>query len=60
MARETAATFDLKLEEPEIKIENEVDNIKDYFDGVEIKTDKCSTFFAKAIKDVKITDQYHS
>lgn len=56
MARETAATFDLKLEEPEIKIENEVDNIKDYFDGVEIKTDKCSRFFAKAIKDVKIQE----
>ncbi|WP_138159786.1 phenylalanine--tRNA ligase subunit beta [Peptoniphilus catoniae] len=56
MAREAAATFNTKLKEPEIKIENEVDNISDYFKSVEIETDNCSRFYSRVIKDVKIKE----
>ncbi|SHH44495.1 phenylalanyl-tRNA synthetase beta subunit [Anaerosphaera aminiphila DSM 21120] len=54
MARETAATFDKKLIEPEIKIKNEVDDIFNYFDKVEIDTKNCNRFYARVLKDVKI------
>ncbi len=54
MARETAATFDYKLEEPNIKIENEVDDIYDYANGIEIQTDNCIRYYSRVIKDVKI------
>ena len=35
MARETAATFNIELKEPEIKINNEIEDIKDYINSVE-------------------------
>ncbi len=54
MARETAATFDLKLNYPDIKIKNEVDNIKNYA-SVEVKDpDLCRRYAVKVIKDVTI------
>ncbi|MGO1581149.1 MAG: phenylalanine--tRNA ligase subunit beta [Peptoniphilaceae bacterium] len=56
MARETAATFDIKLNEPKIKIKNEVENIEDYFNSVEIETEDCSRFYARVLKDVKIEE----
>lgn len=56
MALETAATFDDKLNRPEIKINNEVEDIKDYFDSVEIETEDCSRFFVKVLKDVRIEE----
>lgn len=54
MARETAATFGYQLDEPKIEIENEVDDIYDYANGIEIKTDNCIRYYSRVIKDVKI------
>ena len=54
MARETAATFDMKLNSPEIKIETEVENISDYFNGISIETDKCKRFYTRVLKNVEI------
>lgn len=54
MARETAATFDYKLEEPEIIIKDEVDNILDYSNGIEVETDNCLRYYSKVVKDVQI------
>lgn len=54
MARETAATFDYQLQEPVIKIENEVDDIYDYSNGIEVETENCLRYYSRVIKDVKI------
>jgi len=55
MAREAAATLNTEFKFPIIKIKNEVEDIKDYLNGVEIEDeDLCSRFYAKVIKDVKI------
>ncbi len=54
MARETAATFDYQLQEPTIKIENEVDDIYDYTNGIEVETENCLRYYSRVIKDVKI------
>ncbi len=54
MARETAATFDLKLEEPKVEIKNEVDHIRDYLEDIEAPSDNCIRYYARVVKDVKI------
>jgi len=55
MAREVAATLDKDFRFPEVKIQNEVDDIKDYFDEVSIDAaDLCERFYIRVIKDVKI------
>ncbi len=54
MARETAATFDYELQEPDIRIENEVDDIYDYANGIEVETENCVRYYSRVIKDVKI------
>lgn len=55
MAREAAATLGTKFKFPEIEIKNEVDDIKNYLNGVEIHDeDLCGRFYARVIKDVKI------
>jgi len=54
MARETAATFDYKLEEPIISINNEVDDIMEYTNGIEVNTENCFRFYSRVIKDVNI------
>lgn len=56
MARETAATFDIKLKEPEIKFQEEDTNIKEVFNDVRIETPNCRRFYAKAIRNVKIEE----
>ncbi|MBE6021255.1 MAG: phenylalanine--tRNA ligase subunit beta [Clostridiales bacterium] len=54
MAREASAVFERPLKYPEIVINNEADDIKDYID-VEIKrSDLCSRYVARAVKDVKV------
>ncbi len=54
MAREASAVFERPLKYPEIKIENEVDDVKNYID-VEIKRpDLCSRYVARVVKDIKI------
>lgn len=54
MARETSATFGLSLEEPIINIKNEVDDIKDYLDGIEVTSPNCNRYYGRVIKNVKI------
>ncbi len=55
MAREVAATLNKEFRFPEIKIQNEADDIKDYFDEVSIEdSDLCERFYVRVIKDVKI------
>ena len=56
MARETAATFNKKLHEPEIIIKEESDDIKDYFDDVIIETENCNRFYARVLKEVEIKE----
>ena len=56
MARETAATFKKELHEPKIEIKEEFDDIKDYFDSVEIETENCNRFYARVLKDVEIKE----
>lgn len=54
MARETAATFSIPLEEPVINIENETGSINDYIEEVKIESENCSRYYARVLKDVKI------
>lgn len=54
MARETAATFSIPLEEPIISINNETDNINDYLDNVQVNSENCFRYYARVLKDVKI------
>ncbi len=55
MAREVAVTLNKEFRFPEIKIQNEVDDIKNYFEEVSIEaTDICERFYVRVIKDVKI------
>ena len=54
MARETAATFGLRLNEPNINVKNEVEDIKDYLNDIKIDSANCNRYYARVIKDVKI------
>ncbi len=54
MAREAAATLDLDLKEPNIKIENELEDISKYIKSIEIETPNCNRYYGRTIKDVKI------
>lgn len=54
MARETAATFSLPLEEPIININDETSSINDYIDEIKIESDNCNRYYARVLKDVKI------
>lgn len=55
IAREAAVTLNKEFRFPEIKIQNEVDDIKNYFDEVSIEAaDLCERFYVRVIKDVKI------
>lgn len=56
MAREVAATFQKKIKLPSSSIENEVDDIKDYFSEVVVETENAPRFILRAIKDVKIEE----
>lgn len=56
MARETKATFNCKIEYPDISISNEYDDINDYLKKVEIlDKDLCSKYYCKVVKDLKIS-----
>src|SRR5699024_5977206 len=56
LAREIAATFDRKMEMPDTSVEKEVEDIKEYFDGVEIETDNYPRYVARVVKDVVIKE----
>lgn len=54
MARETAATFSIPVEEPKINIENESGSINDYIEEIKIESENCARYYARVLKDVKI------
>jgi phenylalanyl-tRNA synthetase beta chain len=54
MARETAATFSTDLIEPVITVNEEVEDIHDYSNGIEVNTENCTRYYGRVIKDVKI------
>lgn len=55
MARETAATLGKPMKHLDIKINNQVDDIKDYFNGIIVEAkDLCNRYYAKVVKDIKI------
>ncbi|SDZ29563.1 phenylalanyl-tRNA synthetase beta subunit [Proteiniborus ethanoligenes] len=55
MARETAATLGKAVKYPKIEIKNEVDDIKDYVNGITVQDkDLCKRYYAKVVKDIKI------
>lgn len=56
MARETAATFKKELKEPEIVIKEESEDIKDYFNSIEIESENCNRFYARVLKEVEIKE----
>lgn len=56
MAREVAAAFDKKIKEPDATIKNEVDDINQYFKGLDVKTYNSRRFILRVIKDVEIKE----
>ncbi len=55
MARETAATLNKDFNIPKIKINNEIDDISEYFNSVEvIDDDLCNRYYCKVVTNVKI------
>lgn len=56
MARETAATFGIKVEEPKIAIKNEVEDINDYVNSLNVTSLNCNRYYGKVIKDIKIEE----
>ncbi len=54
MAREFSATFKRKLNLPDISIQTEVDDIKDYVDIIIEDDDLCHRFGARVVKDIKV------
>lgn len=56
MAREAAAALDKKLRLPEIKVDNEVDDINNFVESIEIDYDLCNRYYTRVIKDVTIRE----
>lgn len=54
MARETAASFGEKIAYPSLEYSTNGQDIKDYANGVKVKSDSCLRFTARVVKDVKI------
>ena len=56
ISREVAATFNTRINLPEIKIEKEEDDIKDYFNNIEVNSENCLRYVGKIVKDVVIKE----
>ncbi|MBS4536273.1 phenylalanine--tRNA ligase subunit beta [Clostridium sp. D2Q-14] len=55
MARETVATFKKELNIPKVKINNEVDDIKNLVNSIEVlNTELCRRYYTKVVKNIKI------
>ena len=54
MARETAASFGEKITYPSLEYSTNGEDIKEYANGVEVKSASCLRFTARVVKDVKI------
>lgn len=55
MAREVGAVFEKTLNLPDTNYEEKGGKIGDYLDSVEIRSDACSSFIARVIRNVKIS-----
>lgn len=55
MARETAASFELPIKEPEIESIGE-GNILDYIKSIEVLSENCNRYYARVVKDILIKD----
>ena len=55
MARETAASFELELKEPDTSSKGTGD-IRDYIESIEVESEKCNRYYARVVKDVVIKD----
>jgi phenylalanyl-tRNA synthetase beta chain len=56
MARETAASFGKKVSYPSTDYEALDEDLYDYTNGVEVKSDACKRFTARVIKDVTVEE----
>ena len=56
MAREVAAVYIRKIVEPSIEISQFESSYNEFFDGVELESDKVNRFLTAVIKDVQIKD----
>lgn len=56
MAREVGATFDTKVKLPSHDIDEEVDEVSQYFKGLDVQTENSKRFKLRAIKDVVIKE----
>ncbi|HHX69931.1 MAG TPA: phenylalanine--tRNA ligase subunit beta, partial [Gallicola sp.] len=56
ISREVAATFNTKINLPEITIEKEEDKIEDYFNSIEVLSDNCLRYVGKVVKDVVVKE----
>lgn len=56
MARESAATFSTSIKMPALEIQEETEDISDYFKGVSIDTEGGLRYVARVVKDVVIKD----
>ncbi|MTI68222.1 MAG: phenylalanine--tRNA ligase subunit beta [Firmicutes bacterium] len=55
MARETAATLNKELKIPNVKINNQIEDIKDYVNGIEVlDNDLCKRYYSKVVKNIKV------
>ncbi|MGM0396239.1 MAG: phenylalanine--tRNA ligase subunit beta [Bacillota bacterium] len=54
MAREASATFNSKLKEPVISLNNEVDDIHNHTNGIQVETQACRRYYSRVVKDVII------
>nr|WP_300005087.1 phenylalanine--tRNA ligase subunit beta [Tissierella sp.] len=55
MARETAASFELDLKEPQTQAKGSGD-IGDYIKSIEVESKACNRYYARVVKDVVIKD----
>lgn len=54
MAVETAATFDLKVNHNDIKINNEESDFSEFFDDIVLETENCNRYYSKILRNLKI------
>lgn len=54
LAREAAASFGQKITYPSLEYEKNDDKKEDYFNSIEIKSDKCLRYTGRIIKNVKV------
>lgn len=56
MAREVAAVFDKKIQEPSLEVSNKDGEYLDHFNGVKLETENINRFLTAVVKDVEIKE----